>query len=129
MVKPPNTNFLLLLLVAAFACNKDDVDTFDGTVTTISSVQPTTGPIGEIVVLEGKGFGDFLEDNTIQFNGKKAEIITASTTRLVVTVPSGATTGPITLTVNGIKVSSATNFKVISENLKLSADNQKDDQN
>ena len=129
MVKPPNTYFLLLLLVAAFGCNKDDVDTYDRTVTTISSVQPTTGPTGEIVVLEGKGFGDFLEDNTIEFNGKEAEIITASTTRLVVTVPSGATTGPITLTVNGIKVKSATDFEVISTGLKLSVDNHESDQN
>lgn len=59
---------------------------------------PDRGPAGTEVHLYGKGFSETPSANQVAFNGTPATVTSASATRLVVTVPSGATTGPITVT-------------------------------
>nr|WP_299386511.1 IPT/TIG domain-containing protein [Allomuricauda sp.] len=96
------------------ACSKEEPANHNSKTILFWSIEPTKGRVGEIVVVEGEGFGDFLEDNDLRFNGKSAAIVTASTTRLVVTVPEGATTGPITLKVKERKVTSNMDFEVMA---------------
>ncbi len=81
---------------------------------TITSFTPTSGPVGTTVTITGTNFNTTPANNTLKFNGTTA-IVTASTgTSITTTVPLGATTGTITVTVAGNTATSATNFTVTS---------------
>ncbi|GGA37675.1 IPT/TIG domain-containing protein [Dyella nitratireducens] len=73
---------------------------------------PMHGVAGTEVTLEGQGFSSSAANDSVSFNGTAATILSASATQLVVNVPNGATTGPISVTVNGQTASSATPFEV-----------------
>ena len=73
---------------------------------------PDKGPVGTSVTIYGTGFSLTPIQNSVSFNGVAATVTAASATQLIVAVPSGATTGPITITTpNGSAVSS-TSFEV-----------------
>jgi RHS repeat-associated protein len=59
---------------------------------------PNSGPVGTRVTIIGTGFGLTAADNTVKFGSATATISSASATQLVVTVPSGASTGMISVT-------------------------------
>ena len=77
---------------------------------TIVSFTPTSGPTESIVTITGTGFTG---SSTVDFNGTSATILSQTATELVVEVPSGATTGVITVTESGCPVNSSSNFTVI----------------
>lgn len=64
---------------------------------------PITGPVGTAVVINGLRFSSSQDSNIVRFGGKRSVVDTASTTRLVTSVPSGVIPGPaqISVTVNG----------------------------
>lgn len=68
---------------------------------TIDSFEPLTGPPGTQVYIYGSNFSTTAADNLVRFNGIQATVLQAESNVLVVTVPSGAETGVITVTVNG----------------------------
>ncbi|SHG55579.1 IPT/TIG domain-containing protein [Flagellimonas flava] len=106
-------SFNLLFTLLVFSCGNDDnYKGPDTKHTQIKSIEPICGPIGEVVVIEGKDFGDFLEDNIVEFDGHNALIKTASTSRLVVVVPSGADSGPVTVKVGSKTAESDVDFVV-----------------
>jgi hypothetical protein len=82
---------------------------------TISSLSPPSGPIGGSITLHGSGFGATQGSSTVQFNGVNAGISTWTDTSIVATVPSGATTGPVTVTEGGV-TSNSVSFTVIEAN-------------
>jgi len=59
---------------------------------------PTSGPVGTTVTISGTAFSTTPSQNAVQINGTSATVASASATQLVVTVPSGATTGTISIT-------------------------------
>jgi IPT/TIG domain len=62
----------------------------------ITGFSPTTGPAGTVVTITGIGFNS---SSIVKFNGTAASsVIHVSSTQLKATVPSTATTGPITVT-------------------------------
>ena len=62
----------------------------------VSSFSPSSGPVGTILTVSG---GNFSNPTAVQFNGFFATNVTwVSATKLSVTVPSGATTGPVRVT-------------------------------
>jgi hypothetical protein len=62
----------------------------------ITGFNPTSGPTGTVVTITGVGFNS---SSTVKFNGTVASSVThISSTELKATVPSTATTGPITVT-------------------------------
>ncbi|MEM9361454.1 MAG: IPT/TIG domain-containing protein [Bacteroidota bacterium] len=63
----------------------------------ITDLSTTGAPVGETVIITGANFGTTANENTVSFNGVEATINEASETRLEVTVPEGATTGPLTV--------------------------------
>lgn len=67
----------------------------------ISSVEPDSGPVGTEVSIRGMNFSPTAAENTITFNDTEAPVNEASDTLLVTEVPSGATTGPVEVTVDG----------------------------
>src|SRR6266478_3585809 len=82
-----------------------------GTPPTISYTNPVNGPAGTSVTIVGTYFGSTQGSSTIAFNGTAATPTSWSNTQIVVPVPSGATTGPVVVTVGGI-ASNHVNFIV-----------------
>lgn len=66
--------------------------------TGITSFAPSGGPVGTEVSIMGNGFGNELTNHEVSFNGTAATITEVTENQITVTVPSGATTGPISLT-------------------------------
>jgi N-acetylneuraminic acid mutarotase len=83
---------------------------------TIISVTPTSGSAGTPVTISGANFSNVLADNTVLFSGGISATVTAATaTSLTVTVPSGITTGAITIATSGGTVTS-TDFFTATDN-------------
>ncbi len=81
----------------------------------ITSLEPTRGPIGELVTISGSNFGINPSDNIVFFGGVKAEVLEATPTSLEIVVPQGASYQPITVTVNGVTAYSSVPFEVTFE--------------
>ncbi len=70
---------------------------------TIASMSPTAGPVGASTTITGTNFGATQGTSTVAFNGTTATTITSwSATSIVATVPTGATTGNVVVTVSGV---------------------------
>ena len=67
----------------------------------ITAVAPLIGAPGTTVSISGTNFYPLAASNIVYFGAVQAVVSSASPTSLTVTVPSGATFGPITVTVNG----------------------------
>lgn len=78
----------------------------------ITSFSPTHGDVGTRVVVRGIGFSASPAANTVKFNGTATPTLAATTTQLLVAVPSGATTGPISVTVGATTATSSGTFTV-----------------
>ena len=77
---------------------------------TISSISPTSGPIGTVVTINGTGL---TQTTKVTFGGVKATTFTVnSDSRVSATVPSGAKTGKITVTTSGGSATSSSTFNV-----------------
>ncbi|MGC2334142.1 MAG: IPT/TIG domain-containing protein, partial [Candidatus Acidiferrales bacterium] len=68
---------------------------------TISSISPTSGPVGSVVILSGTNFGTTQGTSTISLNGTNAAATSWSSTTIAVLVPTGASSGTFTVTVGG----------------------------
>jgi hypothetical protein len=93
----------------AFAQNKSIPDLLTPTV---SSFTPASGPTGSSFTISGTNFSTIAAQNTVKLNGINAIVTNATSSQLVVTVPSGATTGPVSVTVGSATVTSSSNFTV-----------------
>lgn len=80
----------------------------------IFGFNPGKGPVGAAVTIQGQGFSDVPTQNAVAFNGAVATVTSASSNVLVATVPVGATTGPIAVTVGGATATSDMNFTVLA---------------
>ena len=78
---------------------------------------PSRGAPGVEVTVQGHGFSPTPANNTVTFNGVPATVSTATANELVTTVPTGATTGQIAVTVGANTALSATPF-VVDEDLR-----------
>jgi YD repeat-containing protein len=78
----------------------------------IFNVLPVRGVPGTAVTIQGQGFSTTAANNTLQFNGSAATVISATATTLQVTVPPTATSGPISVTV-GTATAQGPSFTVI----------------
>jgi RHS repeat-associated protein len=67
----------------------------------ITSLSPTTGVVGTSVTITGTNFGSTQGTSTVKFNGTTATPTSWSATSIVVPVPSGATSGNVSVTVGG----------------------------
>jgi hypothetical protein len=85
--------------------------TFSFPAPSISGFSPTQGIVGTSVVITGN---HFLQASVVKFGGVAATAYTVdSDTQITATVPNGAPSGPITVTVPGGTATSATGFHVI----------------
>ena len=70
---------------------------------------PTSGKVGKTVEVLGQGFNG---TTNVSFNGTGATFNISSDTYLTATVPAGATTGSVTVTTSGGKLTSNQKFRV-----------------
>ena len=82
----------------------------------IIDFQPKSGPVGTVVTIHGTSFSATPASNSVTFNGTAATVTSATATSLVVSVPSGATTGTIAVTAPGGSATSAATFTVTATN-------------
>jgi hypothetical protein len=79
----------------------------------ITMLTPSSGGTGTSVTISGSQFDSMQNGSTVTFNGALAPVGIWSDTSIVTTVPAGATTGPLVVTVNG-RASNGPTFSVIA---------------
>ena len=79
----------------------------------ITSLSPTSGAVGALVTITGSNFGSTQGTSTVKFNGATATATSWSASSIVATVPSGATTGNVVVTVSN-KASNGVSFTVVA---------------
>jgi len=84
---------------------------------TLSSFSPSSGRAGDSVTINGTNLSAI---TSVRFNGVEAQFSTNSTTTLSAFVPTGATTGPITVTNSFGNSTSATPFTIIPSPVLIS---------
>ena len=88
---------------------------------TITNFAPTNGRPGDQVIISGTNFNLLTATNVVKFNGTAATVSYGTSTQLTVTVPPAATTGPISVTVNGQTATSVSVFTVYNSNVSTFA--------
>jgi hypothetical protein len=77
----------------------------------VDSTFPTWGPVGGQIRVQGEGFGNSQNGGSLAFNGVTASVVSWSDTQITAAVPSGAVTGPVTVSTGGF-ASNGVNFTV-----------------
>lgn len=100
----------ILVLVPIDATTGDVVVTVAGidsngitysVIPTLVSLMPNSGAVGALVTVLGTGLGSAQSNSTITFNGISAAVSSWGSTAIHVSVPNGATTGNVIVTVSG----------------------------
>jgi hypothetical protein len=98
-----NQNLLVLFLSALLlfaACKKDS----DSPATEPPATEPLSvaaAKPGDTIIIKGQNFNEAAGKNTVKFNGIEATVVSATATEIKVVIPANATSGAITVTVNG----------------------------
>ncbi len=90
-----------LVVIGLFSNCKKDGDT-EIKAPTITEIDEATAFVGTTVTIYGTNFRTSIADNTVSFNGTAAIVEEATAMSLTTTVPTGATTGDVTVTTNGL---------------------------
>jgi hypothetical protein len=99
---------LVICLLPINSCKKDK----EIPAPSITSFSPTNGTEGTVVIIAGNNFSLTIANNIVKFNGISATVTSVTTESLTVTVPTGASTGKISVTIGGQTIASADNFTV-----------------
>lgn len=76
----------------------------------IAGFSPSSAKPGATVTISGTNFSPIASSNVVCFGATRSSVISATETNLTVAVPSGATFGPLSVTVGGLKGSSRLPF-------------------
>ncbi|WP_422350467.1 Kelch repeat-containing protein [Flagellimonas sp.] len=114
----------LFCLVLVLACGGDDddpkiPDNPSADPPEITDVDPYEGEVGDDVDIIGANFSTTLSENLVKFGNVDAEVTNATATKLDVTVPDGAETAKITVTVNNQTATSENEFVVNDPSPKI----------
>lgn len=96
---------VLAALAVVVACARTEADL------RITSVSPSSAPAGTTIVIAGSGLADARE---VRFDGAPAVMVSVTASRIVVRVPSGATSGPVTVILPGATYIAASRFTVMA---------------
>ncbi len=69
----------------------------------ITDISPKVGPNGSLVTITGDNFAPTALENIVTFNGTRAELNSVSKTQIEAFVPGMASTGPVSVEVDGYK--------------------------
>lgn len=100
----------LLLLLFSAGCKKSK----DAVLQSIS-FSPASGYEEAVVTINSSNFNfsTTIANNVVKFNGTDATVTAATANSITTAVPEGATTGKISVTVNGVTVTSTEDFTVL----------------
>lgn len=91
----------------------------------IYSVKPLSGGANTRVTVTGEGFETLSAGNIVDFNGKQTTVLEATESTIVVLAPEEVSTGPLSVTINGQKITgpsfSVVPFPIIKSVAPLSA--------
>ncbi|MGD1894348.1 MAG: fasciclin domain-containing protein [Cyclobacteriaceae bacterium] len=111
-------SFSLLVMLGFFAtlfiaCDDEDDTPPAPSAPTISSLSPTSGPVGTSVTIAGSNFGD---SPSVSFGGTSATVGSSTATSITTTVPSGLSAGTVSVTVSANNLtSSGVDFEVTED--------------
>lgn len=94
------------------AGNLVSIDRVSSATTRVLEITPKRGEVGSKLTIYGTAFSATPGSNTVTINGTSATVTAATKSRLEVTVPLTATTGPVAVTGTGGTAASAGNFTV-----------------
>ncbi|SDI81875.1 IPT/TIG domain-containing protein [Mucilaginibacter sp. P25] len=99
-----HTGFTLIISCFIVACSDKFHEPEPLKITTpkIVSLSIDSGAYNTPVTITGTGFGKDTASNQVMFNGHKAAISSATTTKIITTVPENAGTGNLTITTGGL---------------------------
>jgi YD repeat-containing protein len=98
--------------------NITSISRYSSSQSALFTFTPKFGPVGTQVTIYGSNFNSTPAQDTVSFNGTNASIVSASTTQIVVSVPSGTTSGPITVVSPAGPVTSTDVFTVTASSGK-----------
>ncbi len=78
----------------------------------VGQIAPSSATAGTLVTIGGAGFGT-ASTTTISFNGVLATPASVTSTAITVRVPNGASSGPVTVKVQGVSANSISSFTVL----------------
>ncbi len=102
------SSFRAIAAIYLFSCKKTALPQ-----PTILSISPGQGAAYNYVTITGLNFDSVTSHITVSFNGVAGTVNAANDSVIEVIVPPGATTGRVTVTVNGQPVVSATDFVIL----------------
>lgn len=79
----------------------------------ITSFSPGLAISGESIRINGANFSTILSNNEVRFNGIQATVTSATANQIIANVPSGATSGRISVKVGVQTVNTSTDFTVV----------------
>ncbi len=106
-----NAILLICTLSIIVNCSKDDGPS-PKAMPSITTFTPKSGIVGTKVTITGKNFSTSTSENVVKFGNVMAIVTQASATELTTSVPDGASTAKISVTVNGESTSSTDSFTV-----------------
>ena len=115
------SQLLLLLLIfsaAIVGCKHDPENPPVTPALTIAKIDPATAPVGSTIAVSGSGFSTDPASTTVTIGGVQATIVSITPTQIIVTVPSGVTSGPVVVTSGGQTAQSPNSFTVSVAPLK-----------
>jgi hypothetical protein len=110
------TPIILSICFFLIECGENDT----GPQLAITAFTPSSASAGEMVTISGTGFSNYASPN-IRFNDADAIVNSVTTSQIVTTVPASASTGKISLTINGVTVESADDF-IVTDTWKVTGD-------
>ena len=102
------TALILFAIVFISSCSKSGSNPppkDPGVTFAVTSLSISTGPYATSVTITGVGFSATAANNKVSFNGHDAVVDISSSTKIITSVPLGAGTGNISVTVDGKTVS------------------------
>ncbi len=112
------TFYGLLLFIVSQSCSKTSSNSNNGGgPASISSLSYVDGIIGDTVKIAGVNFSPTSSNNTVEFNAVKAFVVSSTSSAIIAVVPPGATTGNVTVTVNGQPAGNPQLFTVVAVNV------------
>ena len=95
---------MISMLGAGCKKSSDPVPTGNDPNPQITGISPQNGPVGANVTISGTDLSSESSDLSVTFNGTESDIISATLTSIQTTVPEGATSGVVSVTVRGTTI-------------------------
>jgi uncharacterized protein (TIGR03437 family) len=111
----------LFVLFAFVSCNDDDEDPSKNF--TVATISPESATVGTEITVTGTDFPTEASQVKLTVGGETAIIISLSSTQIVATVPLGAVSGVVSVSVDGNEKMSSTDFTVLSDLINAKAEN------